>query len=279
LQIKTITTFTILIAASFGFLLKTTVYGDPDYIEGHLIVSGMVENSLDLTLKEIAALSQTTVYATIYCVEFPDQVVEQGNWIGVKLWYILQKAGVLPEAIKVVFYAVDGYTTDLRIETAQRNDIIIAYEKDGVPLNESLRLVVPGKWGYKWIRDITRIELVDYNFQGTWESQGYSDSADITEGGGNESQDAFNQNKVLPEATSPPSAPKPTQSSNPKPIPIPPNDISTETSPELPESMGTSPNSNMIEEIILVAAATSILIIIAGLLVYFVKIKKKTTNF
>lgn len=40
-------------------------------------------------------------------------------------------------------------------------------------------MVVPGKWGYKWIRGPTRIVLVDYDFLGYWESSGYSDEADI----------------------------------------------------------------------------------------------------
>ena len=61
-----------------------------------------------------------------------------------------------------------------------RDDIILAYEKDGEPLAENLRLVVPCKWGYKWIRDPIHIELVDYDFLGHYESRGYSDEADIS---------------------------------------------------------------------------------------------------
>ena len=61
-----------------------------------------------------------------------------------------------------------------------REDIILAYEKDGERLSEKTRLVVPGKWGYKWISQLTRIELVNYDFKGFWESRGYSDEADIT---------------------------------------------------------------------------------------------------
>ncbi len=59
-----------------------------------------------------------------------------------------------------------------------RDDIILAYELNGEPLNEVLRLVVPGKWGYKWIHHVDRIELLSYDFLGYWESRGYSDEAD-----------------------------------------------------------------------------------------------------
>jgi hypothetical protein len=60
------------------------------------------------------------------------------------------------------------------------DDVILAYEKDGAPLSETLRLVVPGCWGYKWIAQVTYIELVNYDFLGLYESQGYSDEAYIT---------------------------------------------------------------------------------------------------
>ena len=50
-----------------------------------------------------------------------------------------------------------------------------------MPLDEMLRLVVPDKWGYKWISYVTVIELVDYDFLGVWESQGYPDAAVVGE--------------------------------------------------------------------------------------------------
>ena len=41
-------------------------------------------------------------------------------------------------------------------------------------------LVAEDKWGYKWIRWITKIELSrDENYRGFWESRGYSNDADI----------------------------------------------------------------------------------------------------
>ncbi len=106
-------------------------------------------------------------------------LVDKGNWIGVKLRFILEKAGVSPEAIKAAFYAEDGFTTDLNITTAMGEDVILAYEKDGEPLIKKPRLVVPGKWGYKWIHSITHIELVNYDFKGNYESRGFPDNADI----------------------------------------------------------------------------------------------------
>ena len=58
--------------------------------------------------------------------------------------------------------------------------MISAYERDGALLFEKLRLAVPGLWGYKWIKMLVHIELLDYDFRGTYESQGYPDNAVIT---------------------------------------------------------------------------------------------------
>jgi DMSO/TMAO reductase YedYZ molybdopterin-dependent catalytic subunit len=144
-----------------------------------LTVDGLVQHPLNLTLNEIVAMPKTTEYATLYCVGNPQTPVTSGNWTGVRLSTILETAGVSEGAFKLAFHAKDGYSTDLNITTAMRQDIILAYQRNGQPLGETLRLVVPGKWGYKWISMVTHIQLVNYDFKGTWESNGYSDNGDI----------------------------------------------------------------------------------------------------
>jgi DMSO/TMAO reductase YedYZ molybdopterin-dependent catalytic subunit len=148
--------------------------------ESSLLLDGLVESPLNLTLEDLSAMPKTTEYVELYCVDYPTVPVEKGDWTGVRLALLLEQAGVSPDVVKVAFYDDYGYSTDLTVATAIREDVILAYERDGVPLDENLRLVVPGKWGYKWISGLTHIELVDYDFTGVWESRGYSDEADIT---------------------------------------------------------------------------------------------------
>lgn len=74
-------------------------------------------------------MPQTTVQATIYCVDFPTRLVDSGDWTGVQLNTLLAQAEVLPSAVKIAFTASDGYTTDLDLETAAHENVIIAYEK------------------------------------------------------------------------------------------------------------------------------------------------------
>ena len=144
-----------------------------------LVLDGLVESPLNLTLDDLRAMEKASEYVELYCVDYPTIPVEKGEWTGVRLALLLERAGVSQDAVKIAFYADDDYSTDLTIATAMREDVIVAYERDGVPLDEKLRLVLPGKWGYKWISRLTRIELVDYDYTGLWESRGYSDEADI----------------------------------------------------------------------------------------------------
>lgn len=165
--------------ASFSKHPQSSAPTSLDDKEWRLLIDGFVQHPLNLTLKELAAMPTSIVDAKLYCVDNPRTPVTQGSWTGVRLKLLLEEAGVAQEAVKVAFYASDGYTTDLTVTTAMRDDIIIAYARNGEPLTETLRLVVPGKWGYKWISELTHIELVNYDFKGTWESRGYTDEADI----------------------------------------------------------------------------------------------------
>lgn len=147
-----------------------------------LKVDGFVQNPLSLTYDELKALPAVTVSTEFYCVS--GAFVDEGDWTGVQLSYILTLAEVKSEAIDMVFYAVDDFSSSLPVEVVQsRPDMILAYEKDGKQLSEvegfPAIVVAPGKWGYKWVMYVEHIELVDTDYRGFWENRGYSDEADI----------------------------------------------------------------------------------------------------
>ena len=165
------------LAVSYNALTKPEI---PAYAQWTLEIDGKVQRPLNLTLRELAAMPRTTVDSEIYCLPSPSSygvLVEWGNWTGVKLGYLLAQVGVSADAVKVAFYAEDGFSTDLDLTAAALEDVILAYEKYGKPMDETLRLVVPSRWGYKWIKWLTRIELTDYDFRGRYESRGFPDDA------------------------------------------------------------------------------------------------------
>ncbi len=108
-------------------------------------------------------------------------------WEGVLVKDILTKAKPLPEAKTVIFHAYDGYTTSFPIEYVMENDILMAYKMNDVTLPPErgfpFQLVAESKWGYKWVKWITKIELSDdINYKGYWESRGYSNEGDLGKG-------------------------------------------------------------------------------------------------
>jgi hypothetical protein len=218
----------ILLIFSLGYSLNSIVGADFSDSDWQLTVNGLVDHFLNLTLADIVAKPQTTEYAPLICAGPPSFTVTEGDWTGVKLWLLLEEAGVLPETVKVAFHAQDGYTTDLAVDTALRDDVILAYEKDGAPLSETLRLVVPGCWGYKWIAKVTGIELVNYNFLGMYESLGYSDEGYIT-------------GETTPQLPLPPPSPNLPQSSTTPPLPSPSPSPSLSPSPSPNPSNSSSP--------------------------------------
>jgi hypothetical protein len=186
----------------------------------HLTITGLVENPLNLTLDDLKAMPSTSEYAQLYCVDDPRTPVSQGNWTGVELSYLLQQANVSSDATKIAFFAPDGFSTDQTVGAAMGGGIILAYQKDNVPLGE-LQLVVPNEWGYKWIRNPTQIQLVNFNFLGTEESMGYSDDGVSRLFPAHPPTSAYTQ-QTQPEnlTTTPTPSPPPTSSVTALPTPI-----------------------------------------------------------
>ena len=105
-------------------------------------------------------------------------------WEGVLVRDLLAQTNPLPEAKVVIFHAYDGYTTSFPLDYIMSNDILMAHKMNDVTLPPErgfpFQLVAESKWGYKWVKWITEIELSDdVNYKGYWESRGYSNEADL----------------------------------------------------------------------------------------------------
>ena len=145
-----------------------------------LVISGLVDHPINLTYSELQRFPMVSEVALMKCVDGWDQLY---NWTGVPLFFLLDMTGVKANTTEVVFYALDGFSSSLTIERALHPTTLIALQANGTVLSHSngypYRLVVPCKYGYKWVKWITEIELIDYDYKGTWESMGFSDEADI----------------------------------------------------------------------------------------------------
>jgi DMSO/TMAO reductase YedYZ molybdopterin-dependent catalytic subunit len=148
-----------------------------------LNIAGLVNNEEIYTYDEITNEHQHyEKVVTLYCVEGWEATI---LWEGVLVKDLIEEAGVESTAKVVIFHAYDSYTTSLPLEYILDNDIIIAYKMNGVVLPPErgfpFQLVAESKWGYKWIKWITEIELSDdVNYRGYWESRGFPNDADLS---------------------------------------------------------------------------------------------------
>jgi len=144
-----------------------------------LVISGLVDHPLNFTYTELQKYPMISEVVLMECIGDWTWLY---NWTGVPLFFLLRITGVKAEATEVVFYASDGFSSSLTIERALHPTTLLALQANGTALSDSngypYRLVVPCKYGYKWVKWITEIEVVDYDYKGTYESMGYSDEAD-----------------------------------------------------------------------------------------------------
>lgn len=146
-----------------------------------LTITGLVDTPLSLTYDEVLALPHYEKVVTLYCVEGWDATI---LWEGVLIEDLLERAGVRDEAVIVIFHAADGYTSSLPLGFIRDNDIMLAYKMNGVTLPPErgfpFQVVAESKWGYKWVKWVTQIELsADADYRGFWESEGYNNDGSI----------------------------------------------------------------------------------------------------
>ena len=170
--------------SSINAFIENSIKGPQhvDISDYRLKITGLVENPQSYTYDEVIGNHQNySKVVTLDCVEGWSVKL---LWEGVLVKDLLLEAVPLPEATVVIFHAHDGYTTSVPLDYIIDNDILMAYKMNGVTLPPErgfpFELVAESKWGYKWIKWITEIELSDdESYQGYWESRGYSDSGDL----------------------------------------------------------------------------------------------------
>jgi len=147
-----------------------------------LAITGLVNQTIKFSYNEIINdFQKYQKVTTLHCVEGWSVTI---LWEGFLLEEILEKAEISPDSEVVIFYAYDGYSTSLPLDYIKNQKIILAYKMNGVVLPPErgfpFQLVAESKYGYKWIKWITEIELSnDLSYKGYWETRGFSNDASI----------------------------------------------------------------------------------------------------
>jgi DMSO/TMAO reductase YedYZ molybdopterin-dependent catalytic subunit len=144
--------------------------------EYRLEVSGRVQRPATFTLDDLEAMPRTAFVKTFQCVT--GWRVPEVRWEGVKLSHILDTVGVTPGAVALSFESYDGADSEsLMLDQARLPDVIVAYRMLGAPVTTEhggpVRLYVAPMFGYKSLKWLSAIRVVDQVEPGYWELNGY----------------------------------------------------------------------------------------------------------
>ena len=145
----------------------------------HLEVGGLVQNRATWRFQDLAGFTATKQETTLMCISngLDAGLMSNAIWKGVPLRDLLDQAVPLSGAARVRLHGVDNYNDTIPLEKAMEPTTLLAYEMNGVSLPHRhgypLRVIVPGYFGEKHVKWLTRIEVADASAKGFYEAQGW----------------------------------------------------------------------------------------------------------
>ncbi len=144
-----------------------------------LSVGGAVRQPRSYGFDDLRALPSVTQEATLTCISNAIGGGLQSNamWVGVPMRDLIAVAGPEDGVVEVLLRGVDNYTDTFSIDKAMESTTLVAYEMNGQPLPQRhgfpARVIVPGLFGEKNVKWVTRIDLVTEETKGFYEQQGW----------------------------------------------------------------------------------------------------------
>ncbi len=172
---------------STGELFVTSYRGAPtvDQAYWRLSIDGLVENPLTLTYDDILAYAKVETPRTLECIGNPPGGGLIGNpiWGGFEAQQLWDTVGIKPEALRAKLVGADGFETAVDNRWITQPGVLMIHQINGEPLPKEhgfpLRILIPGLYGQKMPKWLTRVEFIVEDFLGTWERQGWSNEASV----------------------------------------------------------------------------------------------------
>lgn len=150
-----------------------------------LTVGGLVQTPKTYRLADLAQFPPVTSERTLSCISNPvgGPLISNGIWGGFRLSDLLREVGIQKEARFIVWEAADGYTESLPLGEALDPENLLITQLNGQPLNAKhgfpLRVLIPGRYGMKQPRWITKITLSAEDQPGYWVKRDWSKQARV----------------------------------------------------------------------------------------------------
>lgn len=161
-------------------VLQDPIVGPPSW---NLQVDGAVRSPLRLDYGGLLKRAAEHRYVTMECVDNPvgGPLMSNALWSGVPLASLLREAGATGDT--AVFHGLDDYAESTPLADLERAGALVAYAMNGAVLPRShgypARLIVPGIYGFKSVKWLSRIEIVGGAYDGTWRTHGWTETARI----------------------------------------------------------------------------------------------------
>ena len=124
---------------------------------------------------EFLQLPQSEITVDIHCVTSWSKL--DTRWKGVTIETLLDSAGLEPPEPYATAHSEGGYTTNLPVEDLLKDDVMIAHEFDGQPLEPEhggpARLLVPHLYFWKSAKWVRGLRFMGSDEPGFWEGYGY----------------------------------------------------------------------------------------------------------
>lgn len=155
--------------------------GTPARSAFKLKVHGAVHTPYELDFRALSKMSVLTKKADVHCVTGWSML--GGEWTGVLLKDLIEKAGPGEKARYVILEAAHGYTANVRLKELLAMDAaMITWSLNGRALGKAhgapARALVPDLYFWKSAKWITGIRLQSKDQRGYWERRGYHNHAD-----------------------------------------------------------------------------------------------------
>jgi DMSO/TMAO reductase YedYZ molybdopterin-dependent catalytic subunit len=163
----------------FYTVTKNVIDPNVDANIWRLEIGGLVEEPRSYTFSDLMSLASVEQESTLMCISnrIGSGLFSNAVWQGVPLRDLIAASRPLPGAVEVLLSAVDGYTDTFAYEKATDPTTIVAFAMNGQSLPQRhgypARIVVPGLYGEKNMKWVTRIEVIDYDGKGFYEMQGW----------------------------------------------------------------------------------------------------------
>ena len=152
----------------------------PDTGTWRLAVDGAVQDPYELDWAALMAEPQVDWTGDIHCVTRWSKFGM--SWRGVDVPALVMRARPTAEASHLLAHSSTGYTTNLPLSDVLDHPTLIAHAADGAPLEPEhggpARLLVPHLYLWKSAKWISRLQLLDHDELGFWETHGYHHRGD-----------------------------------------------------------------------------------------------------